>query len=276
LDGSWTEKVLYRFDDNTDGKTPFSSLVFDATGNLYGTTYLGGSYGGGTVFKLTPTPHGLWTESLLYSFDGAAGANPQSSLVFDAAGSLYGTTVLGGRYGYGTVFKLTPNPDGSWTESVLQSFAGTDGAEPIGGLIFDVAGNLYGTTFVGGQHGAGTIFKLTPNPDGSWTESVLYPFAGNPAAAPQAGLVLDQAGNLYGTTTTGGHDCGGNNGTCGTVFRLAPNLDGNWAFKVLHVFNAKPAMIPLDSLVLDKAGNLYGTTLLCGSSCNGVVFEVTP
>jgi len=254
----------------------------DIIGDLYSTTAFGGGGQGGTVFKLTPNLDGTWTESVLHSFTGTDGEHPDAGLIFDAAGNLYGTTFNGGisggscPSGCGVIFKLRRNSDGTWTESVLHSFTGADGANPFAGLIFDAAGNLYGTTTIGGNpscsNGCGTVFRLTPNSDGTWTESVIHSFANHPAATPFAGLIFDAAGNLDGTTDLGGNAGGG------TAFRLTPNSNGSWAFRVLHVFQGKSALRPHDNLILDKAGNLFGTTEFCGSGtgCDGVVFEITP
>ena len=198
--GTWTEKVLYSFSGGTDGDQPAAGLIFDAAGNLYGTTYVGGTSDNGTVFELTPAGGGTWTERVLYNFNGTGGAIPQAGLIFDAAGNLYGTTFAGGTYNLGTVFELTPAGGGTWTEQVLHNFGnGTDGGGPWAGLIFDAAGNLYGTTRYGGSYGGGTVFRL--NAQG---ETLLYSFSGADGANPIAGLVLDAAGNLYGTTYLGG------------------------------------------------------------------------
>ena len=213
------ENVLYHFGDN--GIQPFGGVIFDAAGNLYGTTSQGGAYDSGTVFELTPTAGGGWMENVLYRFGDKImdGKNPLAGLTFDAAGSLYGTTIFGGAYGGGTVFALTPTAGGSWTEKVLHSFYynGTDGIEPIGGVIFDAAGSLYGTTDGGGA-GGGIVFEFTPTAGGSWTEKVLHSFHynGTDGIRPDAGLIFDAAGSLYGTTTQGGaYDRG-------TVFELTP------------------------------------------------------
>jgi uncharacterized repeat protein (TIGR03803 family) len=165
---------------------------------------------------------------------------------------------------------VTPHTGGQWTEAVLYSFkGGTDGKSPDG-VIFDATGNLYGTTREGGTSGYGTVFKLTPNSDGSWTESVLHNFADHPASRPTSRLLFDESGNLYGTTSDGG------SANAGTVFKIAPNLDGIWAFKVLHVFAGKPASSP--NSLIEKTGNFYGSTALClnEKKCAGVVFELIP
>jgi uncharacterized repeat protein (TIGR03803 family) len=160
------ETVLYSFNhDGTDGPEPVASLIFDAVGNLYGATYRGGDYNVGMVFELTPNGSGGWKEKNLHNFgQGTDGAYPGGALIFDAAGNLYGTTPGGGTHGSdGTVFELTPNGRGMWTETVLHIFGqGTDGANPWAGLIFDAAGNLYGTTNSGGTYNSGTVFEVTP------------------------------------------------------------------------------------------------------------------
>lgn len=220
--GDWGEELLHSFDINgTDGYNPYSTLIFDAARNLYGTTWFGGSPGDyGVVFELTPAAGGLWTETVLHGFlsDTNDGTTPYAGLIFDAAGNLYGTTVGAGVYGFGTVFELTPKTGGGWTETVLYNFgAGTDDGEaPYGRLIFDHAGNLYGTTIGGGNSSdGGTAFELTPSA-GNWTETVLYRFSDGYTGGPDSGLILDVKGNLYGTTVYGGPD------DAGTVFEIRP------------------------------------------------------
>ncbi len=277
--GRWTEKVLHSFGSGTDGAGPHASMIFDAAGNLYGTTQGGGTYSWGTVFELTPTEGGNWTEKVLYSFNpsGGDGYYPFASLIFDAAGNLYGTTGGGGASGDGTVFELTPTVVGNWTEKVLHSFNFTDGADPLAALIFDAAGNLYGTTFYGGTYNEGTVFKLTPTAGGGWTEEVLHSFGnGMGASNPYAGLIFDAAGNLYGTTVNGGIYTSCTYGTygCGTVFKLTPS-GGGWTEEVLHSFgNGTDASNPYASLTFDAAGNLYGTTVYGGTYGYGTVFEI--
>jgi len=216
---------------------------------------------------------------VLHSFDYGTsdGSAPRGELTFDAAGNLYGTTSWGGYYpGYGNggiVYKLAPNPDGTWTESPLYNFNGTGGADPVAGMTFDAAGNLFGTAPQGGASaacfdGCGVVYKLAPNPDGTWTESPLYNFkGGTDGASPDSSLVFDAAGNLYGTTSGGG--CDG----FGVVFKLSRTSSG-WHETLLHTFSGYGAY-PLGSLIMDAAGNLYGTAS-SGSNNGGLVFEITP
>ena len=259
-DGSWTESVLHSFTRGADGFQPVVGVIFDTSGNLYGTTISGGPSDDGTVFQLKPNSDGSWTESVLYSFCSLPkcgdGATPYGGVIADAAGNLYVAASLGGDlmcngppYGCGAVIRLKPNSDGSWTESLLYSFkGGADGSFPSSGLIFDEAGSLYGVTPEGGgkrtcQDGCGTVFKLKPNSDGSWTESVLHRFANNPGANPFAGLTFDASGNLYGTTAYGVDSSNCTPG-CGTVFKLTANSNGSWALHTLHTFLGKPAAYP--------------------------------
>jgi uncharacterized repeat protein (TIGR03803 family) len=277
--GSWTEKTLYSFNNNgTDGYYPDGGLVFDASGNLYGTTSLGGLYGDGTVFELTPTPHGGWAEKILHRFSnsGNGGSYPKSSLVLDAVGNLYGTTYEGGADHYGAVFELIRGASGGWTERVLHTFSfnGHDGQYVLSGLTFDPLGNLYGTTESGGAHGYGIVFELTPTPAGGWTEKIPHTFNtnGHDGQYPYGGLIIDSLGNLYGTTEVGGTHNGG------VVFELTPNSAGGWVENVLHSFadNGTDGYEPEAALILDSAGNLYGTTPDGGVYSGGTVFELSP
>src|SRR5271165_1152285 len=254
--GGWTEQVLHYFSHNgTDGIEPFGGLIIDAAGNLYGTTQEGGTHSGGTVFELSPGAGGTWTEQVLHNFSGTDGNYPGAGLIFDAAGNLYGTTYTGGTYSIGTVFELSPQAGGGWTETVLHNFdaTGTDGAFPEAGLIFDAAGNLYGTTFEGGTYGSGTVFELTPGMGGTWTEQVLWSFNdnGTDGTNPLAGLTIDAAGNLYGTTEQGGSY------GWGTVFELTPGAGGVWTEQVLHAFNnnGTDGLAPVGGLIFDGVRN---------------------
>jgi uncharacterized repeat protein (TIGR03803 family) len=289
LDTTGKESVLYSFTGTGgDGVDLRAGLVRDVQGNLYGTTYKGGAYGYGTVFKVDTTGK----ETVLYSFTGIGGdgAFPVSGLVPDSQGNLYGTTSLSGAYGYGTVFKV----DTTGKETVLYSFTGTggDGAGPYGDLVLDAQGNLYGTTFGGGDpacngiYGAcGTVFKL----DTTGKETVLYSFTGigggnrtvGDGAYPYAGLVRDAQGNLYGTTYYGGERaCNDMYGGCGTVFKL--DTAGHETVLYSFIGTGGDGAYPAAGLVRDAQGNLYGTTgnggdLICnaGGGC-GTVFKLTP
>lgn len=278
------------------GINPYAGLILDQAGNLYGTTTAGGVGGAGTVFRLSHQGSG-WVLTVLHSFTGGSdGGEPNAGLIFDRVGNLYGTTTEGGELncggiypgGCGTVFELQPPPrcavePCSWRETVLHTFiGGTDGAFPVNGdLVFDHAGNLYGTTqagglISGGNFGSGTVFELSPSESG-WTESVLYKFTdGGDGGEPDAGVIFDRAGNLYGTTTMGGTpDCAPVPG-CGTVFELSPSGSG-WTESVLYSFTAgTDGWSPIAGLVFDQSGRLYGAAAFGGQNGGGTVFQLTP
>jgi uncharacterized repeat protein (TIGR03803 family) len=275
--GNYTEKVLYNFTGPPDGDDPTAGLIADSSGNLYGTTGYGGSNlcGAttcGTVFELVKSASG-YTEKVLYTFTGFDGGFPLSVLIMDSSGNLYGTANGGGANGYGVVFELV-NSSGSYSEKVLYSFGANaaDGAYPLSSLVMDAAGNLYGTTsedlgpFSCGHTSCGTVFELVNSP-GGYTESVLYTFAESNGANPQAGLVMDSSGDLYGTTSNGGAY------GFGTVFELT-NSSGTYTEKVLHSFGGTPTdgVMPVASLLMDGSGNLFGTTKMGGSAtlCDGL------
>jgi uncharacterized repeat protein (TIGR03803 family) len=238
----------------------------DKLGNLYGTTTEGGAYGEGIVFKITPSG----TETVLYGFGSQSGdgSEPVAGLVIDRKGNLYGTTVFGGANGLGTVFKVTP----SGSETVLYSFGSQsgDGADPEAGLLMDKQGNFYGTTYSGGAYNYGTVYKLSA----SGTESVLYSFTGKfkrrktDGANPYADLIMDKEGNLYGATEDGPLP------DLGAVFQLTPYGRLN----ILHDFidGTGDGLYVYGGLVMDKQGNLYGTTTWGGAFGRGIVFRVTP
>jgi len=255
------ETVLYSFGSQSGDGTDPGGLIMDKLGNLYGTTFYGGANGRGTVFKLTPSGN----ETVLYSFGSQPGdgANPQSGLSRDKEEILYGTTCCGGANGIGTVFRLTP----SGVETVLYSFGSQpgDGINPGAGLIMDKKGNLYGTTYRGGAYSGGTVFKVTP----SGTETVLYGFGSQrgDGGNPYAGPIMDAKGNLYGTTFDGGTE------GYGTVFKLTPS--GVETLLLSFTDGYRQGVNPTAGLVMDKRGNLYGTT--SGGFGNfGVVFELSP
>jgi uncharacterized repeat protein (TIGR03803 family) len=280
--GTWAEKVLHTFNTTTEGY-PEPGLVLDAAGNLYGTAGAGGEYGYGIVFELTHSASGYWTAKTLHNFNknGFDGYNANGPLVMDAAGNLYGTTYYGGVYGAGTAFELQHSSGGGWTEVNLHNFnnnGNTDGYYPQDGLVFDTAGNLYGTTSVGGTYSFGTVFEVSPVSGGKWHETVLHNFSATAGdgGLPSDGLFVDAAGNLYGTTSYGGAYL-----YWGTAFEMSPTSDGTWNETVLHSFGSgTDGSLPVGSVILDGAGNVYGTTYRGGtygtSESGGTVFEVTP
>jgi uncharacterized repeat protein (TIGR03803 family) len=308
VSGGWQETVLYNFCSPTNcsnGGNPAGGLVIDLKGNLYGTAQGGGLNGGGVVFELSPTSQG-WNEKVLYSFCAQAqcvdGSFPNAKMIRDSAGNLYGTTVLGGggSNGNGVVFELSRGSHG-WNETVLYRFCPglancADGIQPWGGLVFDSAGNLYGTTYLGGsgtlncdkfKKSCGVVYELSHGA-GGWTESVLYNFCSAAScadgASPYATLIFDAKGNLYGTTVGGGNaTCQLFAHGCGVVFELTPS-GSTWTESVLHTFTAvNDGANPYGPLLLDSHGNLSGTTFFGGNfpqcyaglGC-GVVFELTP
>jgi uncharacterized repeat protein (TIGR03803 family) len=327
--GTWKETVLYNFcslPGCADGGGSFAGLIFDGAGNLYGTTESGGAHVYGTVFRLTPSADG-WKETLLHSFGfNKYGCCPQASLVMDSAGNLFGTasvafelstggdgwkeTVLhdftgqngdgsgaytglvldaaGNLYGVtlhgggggcgggcGTAYQLQPTTGGGWEEHILHDFdtGGDTMAFPDGPLLPGSIGNLYGTASVGGATGNGTVYRLTLESDGHWKATILHSFTGGAnGIEPAAGVVMDKAGNLYGTTNAGGTTACG----CGLIYKLAPNSNGKWTYTVLHRFTGFDGAGPNANLIMDSKGSLYGTTTTGGAGGNGVAFELAP
>ena len=275
----WTQTVLHTFSGAGDGRYPSGSLAFDAAGNLYGTTQGGGAYSngtnssGGTVYQVSPTSGGGWTEKVVHSFgNGTDGLSPRANVIVDKAGNLYGTTIYGGAYSLGTVFEVSPGSGGSWNETVLYSFHsvnGSDGWYPVGGVVFDTAGNLFGTTSGGSTGGGGIIFELSLQTSGIWSETMLYGFWGpeREEQFPYSNLTFDAAGNLYGTTLKWN----------GTVFKLTPFGGGGWTETTVYRFdNTHGGMPAIGSLVMDSSGNLYGATQNGGANQDGAVFKITP
>jgi len=269
-DGTWTETILYQFCLNgqpnncPDGWWPFAGLVMDTSGNFYGTTTGGGTYGEGTVFELSPParPGDPWAESVLWSFCSEGypcpnGNGPQSQLVIDEAGNLYGTT----EGGCGVVFQITPTPAGA-IETLLYMFGGfNDSCNPRSGVIFDNSGNLYGTTDYGGKNDWGTVYELSPTFAGPWTERVLYSF-GLKAGEPVSEVRFDSRGNLYGSTTFKGS----------TLFRLTPNGEGGWRHSFLGLQSSVGTGSATDPLIVNNT--LYGATTGGGTYSGGTVFRV--
>jgi uncharacterized repeat protein (TIGR03803 family) len=325
----WVLTPLYRFAGGSDGANPWGSVAIAADGSLYGTTRAGGqgncSGGGcGTIFHLIPpnvafkSGRNPWNETVLYRFTGGNdGAYPQGDLTLDHSGNIYGTATNGGRGdGYGVVYELSPS-GGRWIETVLYSpQTRIEGIYPLGGVIFDGSGNLYGEAEAGGPDDVGTVYELSPSGSG-WTAQILHGFGYFDGAVPEGGLIIDSSGNLYGTTgstqsvtfelkpATGGWifnllshfygdggpagkmvmDTAGNlYGTTsydggygeGAVFKLTP-LDGGWTYTSLHDFTCgSDGCLPSSDVVFDAAGNLYGTAIFGGAYAQGVVWEITP
>ena len=306
LGGSWTESVIYRFQGNPDGSVPVGGLVMDSAGNLYGTTYYGGSCGNGVIYELSPpaTQGAAWTEAVLYSFKGCHGgydsAASESTLIFGKDGALY-ATAGGGTHGWGTVFRLRPPSAGqnSWIEEVLYNFAGKyDGGGPYhSGVVFDERGNLYGTAFGGGLTGCpegpgcGVVFQLhAPSVStGTWKETVIHAFTGGTDGGnPFGGVTFDEAGNLFGTSRYAAStrcNVGFAHG-CGALFKLSPS-GNNWIFVTLHEFTSgSDGAVPTSNLVLDGSGIIYGVTAAGGAGGGGTcatfgpgcgtIFSITP
>lgn len=280
-----TGTVLHSF-KSKEGASPMMGLVFDSAGNLYGVAGGEGGFGAGSVFELSPSGSS-WTEKTLHSFSGGSdGGTPRGTLILDSLGNLYGTAKLGGSKGVGVAYELTKSASGTWSEKVLHNFGSAkDGQYPVGNLIFDSEGNLYGTTEGGGAFGngtenvGGTAYKLAPpaKSGGSWTETVIHSFGnGVDGVSPKANLVLDALGNLYGTTMLGGTLSGG------TVFEISPQSKGGWKENILYNFLSYfgDGDKPVAGLIIDSSGNLYGTTSRGGGwgggTGGGIVFELSP
>lgn len=257
IDLAGHETVLYSFNCSTDGSMPEASLVRDFMGNLYGTTFWGGSENKGVIFKVDPTGR----ETVLHNFRGTPDGQWTNAALTLVGGNLYGTTQIGGAYDFGSVFEL----DESGKIKLLYSFkGGVDGANPQSNLIVDAAGNFYGTTLRGGASDNGVVFMVNP----SGVETVLHSFGGSPdGALPHAGVILDASGNLYGTTYSGGAT------GFGTVYKLDPA----GCETLLHNFTGGlDGANPLAGVVRDSAGNLYGTASTGGVAGDGVIFRIQP
>ncbi|HEX8816756.1 MAG TPA: choice-of-anchor tandem repeat GloVer-containing protein [Terriglobales bacterium] len=325
-DGKWSEMFLYSFPGGDGGESPQGKPLFDAAGNLYGVTEYGGKHKWGTVFRLTPSAKG-WTHTILYNFCSAAdcddGEEPQSGVIMDSDGNLYGAAYavfelrpqpdgwketslhnftgnhsdgkdaisavvrdsVGNLYGMtylgglqcgsstcGTIYEISPQPDGKWKETILLRFNGKNGQFPLGALLLDGSGALYGTAELGGT-GGGVVFKMTPTGNGHWDYAIIHDFSGGTEGdIPVSGVVMDTNGNLYGTTGDGGNISG-----CGVLYKMSPSAKGKWRYTVLHRFGKiNDGCAPAGDLTIDSSGNLYGGTLLGGSHGFGTVYELTP
>lgn len=261
-DGLWQFRVLHQLGKNStlSQQAPFAR---DAKGNLFAATVSNlNENPQSAIVELSPAADGEWTYQTIYTFGAGDGSLP-SWLMTDASGNLYGATTLGGIGGGGIVFELLPSTSGQWTETVLYSFEnGAYGGEPDG-LLMDANGNLFGMTYFGGECSVGTVFELQPGASG-WTYSLLHSFCGYPDGnAPEGGLVIDKAGNLYGVTTEGGTGCGVLGTGCGTVFELLPNSDGTWTEAVLVNFTTPSGFFPF-TLTMDSKGDLVGLNAVDG------------
>jgi uncharacterized repeat protein (TIGR03803 family) len=257
--------VIYRFAGGTgDGSNPQAGLTIDANGNLYGTTYNGGTHHLGTVFKLTPVGGGQFRETILHSFAGDDGSHPLSRLARNAAGTLFGTTFAGGANGLGTVFSLKS----SGVESVLISFDGGNGSHPRAGVVRNAAGDLWGTTAAGGGSNLGVVFRLTFNGN-TWSQDFLHSFAGADGAHPYAALTLDTSGDVFGTTKAGGPACTFLAAGCGVVFEFQPSGNSFVENMIYDFTGGLDGAAPIAdlTLALDVNGNpyLYGTASEAGT-----------
>jgi uncharacterized repeat protein (TIGR03803 family) len=267
--GGWTQDLLYDF-QRRDARAPWGNVAFDSSGNLYGTAQIGPIHPDlGAVYELTPTEGGEWTESLPFVGGGLTyGSNPLW-VITTPSGNLYVATEFGGAYQGGAVFELTPSA-GGWTPSLMYAFP--SGSSPCC-LTLDASGDVYGTTFGRGGYNAGSVFRLKKTASGAWGMQTLYSF-GNGATGTFptfSAPVLDSAGNLYGTTSSGG------SGGAGVVYKLSPGARGNWTETVLHNFasNGVDGITPYGGVVFGPDGNLYGTTYYGGLYNDGIVYELT-
>ncbi len=274
-DGGWTGTVLHRFTGSPDGSAPTGGLVGDNEGTLYGTTATGGLFDAGTVFALSGAGYSNYAR--IFSFTGQVNIVAESfpafeTLARDAEGNLYGTTQ--GNVTLATIFEMSPNGLGGWTEKHLYRFTNPQqGTDPSNGVVLGPDGNLYGVTYSNGAYGYGVVYELARNSDGTWSYNVIHAFQGGADGGfPSGAPAFDAAGNLYGTTEWEG------SGGYGTVFKMTPSTQGQWTKTILHNFTSSPdGANPQDSkLWIDRAGNIYGTTIEGGVNGEGTVFEITP
>ena len=331
--GTWTETILHEFTADSDGAYPQGALLLNGAGNLFGTVGGYGSYAMGGVFELTHGSSG-WSNAVLYS-DGAGaglvsdnrgslygdigpglyelgaigelssgssgrmytdlynycetycpdGVSQPAAPIWDSKGNLWGVTTFGGitnspcisEEGCGVIFAMTPKGDGTWSYHVIHRFAASiyDGQRPYGSLVMDSAGNFYGSTWLGGRYNNGTIFKFS-HASGKWKETILYDFPNCHVGCQADGtLAMDGAGNLYGTADGGMNSCDGL--ACGVVFKLAPQTNGTWRYRMLYNFNITSGGVsPFYGVILDSRGNLYGVTSSFGKYGGGTAFEIMP
>ena len=271
-----TTEIIYSFAGDEDGEYTDTDVAIDAAGNLFGSSVLGGDFGGGTVWQLSPVG-GSWVHTVLYSFTGGAdGGEPYKGVTLDAAGNVYGTAVTGGsgscEGGCGVTYKLTKSGT-TWTYNVIHAFTGgADGSGPGARVTVNTNGDVYGMTPTGGANGLGTIYALHPKPNGSWATKVIHTFTGGAdGSTGSAGKMILRGGHLYGAATTGGV-----NGA-GTIFEMTPTQTGEWDFKTIYSFKGEPdGVFPYGGLLFDGGGNIYGTTYYGGANDVGAVYRLSP
>ena len=273
--GTWTQKVIHAFAGGNDGYGPGAGVTFDRRGNLYGMTPTGGANGLGVIYELKPSTNGPWKERVIHAFTGGSDGSTGSAgrLILDGAGNFYGVATAGGANGAGTAFELVAGVSGQWSFTTLFAFQGTPNAGfPYGALVFDNKGNLYGTTYYDGANNLGSVYRLSDK-NGAWSESLLYSFkGGSDGSSPISNLIVDSAGNLYGTTSEGGAQC-----SCGTIFKLTPGTNGKFTETVVYRFQGPPdGAFVYNGMVADSAGNLYGATVHGGVNNEGAIYKFTP
>ena len=272
--GSWSQSVIHYFSGGDDGSGPGAGLTIDHQGNLYGTTPTGGANGLGVVYQLNPDAGGNWNFKVIHTFTGGTdGATGSAGRLLLHGGRLYGVATAGGANGKGTAYELKPSHAGEWTLNTIYAFQGQpDAGFPYSALLF-TSGKLYGTTYYDGANNLGSVYELSRTAMGRWKEKVLYSFQGGSDGQNSLGnLVVDAAGNLYGTTSEGGADC-----SCGTIFKLTPGAHGTWTESVVHRFEGPPdGAFVYNGMVADAAGNFYGATVHGGVADEGAIYQFTP
>ena len=268
--GTWSQTVVHAFTGGDDGSGPGARVTLDRSGNIYGMTPTGGTYGLGTIYKIASGSSDL---DVIHTFTGGPdGSSGSAGRMLLRHGRLYGAATTGGAYGSGVVFELTPTAVGEWDFRTLYSFRGQpDGSFPYGALLPSASGKFYGTTYYGGQNDIGSVYELTPRSTGEWRERVIYSFrTGTDGNSPISNLVSDATGNLYGTTSEGGLGSG-------TIFKLTPGGGGQWTESVVHSFAGTPdGSSSYNGMVVDPFGNFYGATVHGGTDGDGCVYKFTP
>ncbi len=270
---TWTQRVIHAFTGGADGSGPGSRVAVDKRGNVYGMTPTGGANGLGVIYLLRPRSSAGYALRVIHTFTGASdGSSGSAGKLVLRGGRIFGAATTGGNHGSGTVFQLTPTQTGEWDFKTLYSFAGApDGVFPYGALLFDAAGNIYGTTYYGGTNGLGAVYKLSPTLSGEWDETVIYSFqAGNDGNSSISNLVSDPAGNLYGTTSEGGLGSG-------TIFELSPGPNETWIESIPHSFQGSPdGAFPYAGMAGDGSGSFFGATVHGGDTGDGTVYKFIP